>query len=30
MIPGGLLPWTGFFFSLFSRKVSWRSPDDKM
>jgi 4-amino-4-deoxy-L-arabinose transferase-like glycosyltransferase len=29
MIPVGLLPWTGFFFSLFSRESVLRSPDDK-
>lgn len=29
MIPVGLMPWTGFFFSLFSKESVLRSPDDK-
>ncbi len=29
MIPVGLMPWTGFFFSLFSRESVLRSPADK-
>lgn len=29
MIPVGLMPWTGFFFSLFSRESILRSPADK-
>lgn len=29
MIPAGLMPWTGFFLSLFSRESILRSPADK-
>ncbi len=29
MIPVGLMPWTGFFFSLFSKESILRSPADK-
>lgn len=29
MIPVGLMPWTGFFFSLFSRESILRAPSDK-
>ncbi|MDD4160071.1 MAG: glycosyltransferase family 39 protein [Synergistaceae bacterium] len=29
MIPVGLMPWTGFFFSLFSKESILRSPEDK-
>lgn len=29
MIPVGLMPWTGFFFSLFSKESVLRSPSDK-